>query len=969
MKIVRNFILLFFILFFTLLLSTNSNCSQETIYETRDYETVSKGVTLEKITRFTTEGWLRINVLRIFIETPYLELDVLSNPDGLRFSTSTEDLAETHDAIAAVNGSFFSWSDEAGSVYPEGLIIQSGEITSASTEFNKYKDVMATFSFDYSQNSFFDFWKTDVRLLSTNNVSINIDAFNKSKYINYAVYDKNWGEKTLTSEEPRYGIYEMIIEDGRVSELRHNMPPATIPEDGYVVVSNESNGQYLLENFEEGSVAIISMATLPNWRNIKMAVSGSSVLVNEGVIQREYKYNIKGRHPRTAIGSSATGKQIFLVTVDGRQQGSIGMTQKELAYLMRTLGAYYAINLDGGGSTTMLSRTEGEDSLELQNNPSSGYQRRVANAVGVFSKAPALEPESLIIKTKDTNMFKGTSRKFLVNAVDSFSNPVDIDASEVEWSVEGVEGSFLENIFYPKSAGQAVITATYKELSSSIEVNILSSPVELLLDNNYIRVPINEKVEISVKGRDINGFTALIDSSDIDWSITDIRQGLNDGVFTAKSGGAGYIVASFEKVIAICSFSVEADKQNLIDKFESINGSFISYPFEGMGSYTISDEQKHSDNFSGKLSFDFPEYNDTKAAYLVFNEEGIEIEEDTDKIGIWLYNEKENSNWLRAQVEDSQGKKHLLTFTKNLDWTGWKYIETSLDNIPGPSKLKRIYIVSTSPDSESGFVFFDDLFFVKNHYIKLSNIEPKNTRAIDPDKKNIEYIEQEKSFRFFMLGSFEDAPENKFNQLLFDNLYAENNIDVVASFEEIEEKFKEPLSGNTLFIDQKYSSFEYKNSIFITLNNSGNGLRATDTDQWPWLLEQLEIAKQKDYNVFVILDNLFDSFSDKGEENLLKDVLSEYHIKTGNKVWVFYRSDLNCTHMESGVKYLGIATYDKNKISEGINHNMYYLITTVKDTEVSFEYKKAFPKMTDDLQNELDTETSYDIRLNELVLC
>ena len=961
MRIVRKFILLFFILFFTLLLSTSSNCSSEIIHETREYETVSKGVTLEKITRFTSDGWLRINVLRIFIETPYLELDLLSNPDGLRLPASTEDLAESYDAIAAVNGSFFSWAGQAGQVYPEGLIIQSGEITSASTEFNKYNDVMATFSFDYSQNSFFDFWKTDIRLLSSYNFSLNIDTFNKSNYINYAVYDKNWGEKTLDSQEPRFGIYEMIIEDGKVSEIRHNMPPATIPEDGYVVVSNEIGGQYLVENFEEGSVAIITMATLPNWQNIKMAVSGSSVLVNEGVIIRDYAYDITGRHPRTAIGSSITGKQIFLVTVDGRQQGSIGMTQKELAYLMRTLGAHYAINLDGGGSTTMLSRTEGGDSLKLQNNPSSGYQRSVANAVGVFSKAPVLEPERIIIKTKDTNVFKDTSREFLVMAVDSNSNPVNIDTSQVEWSVEGVEGDFLENVFYPKSSGEAVITATFGDISSSIEVNVLSSPVELTLDENYIHVPVNKKVHISVSGRDINGFTALIDSLDIDWSITDTRQGLHNGVFTAKSAGAGYIVASFNKVIAICSFSVQAEEKYLIDKFEIENGSFTSYPLEGMGSYTISDEQKHSDNFSGKLTYDFPEYDDTKAAYLVFNEEGIEIEEDAVKIGLWLYNEKENSNWLRAQVEDSQGKKHLLTFSKNLDWTGWKYVEAPINNITGPLKLKRIYIVSIFPDSDSGFVYFDDLFFIKNNYIQLSSIEPKNTRANDPNKKNIEYDEQEKSFRFFMLGSFDNTPEDKFNQLLYDKLYEENNINVVSSFEEIDEKYKNPLLENTLYIDEKYSSYEYNNSLFIVLDNdSCNGLRATDKEQWPWLLEQLEIAKQKDYNVFIILENLVDSFTDKGEENLLKNILSEYHIKTQNNVWVFYRSDSNCTHMEGGVKYLGLAPYNKNKVTHGINHNMFYIVTTVYDNEVFFEYKKAFPEITEDLQNEADTEKTSD---------
>lgn len=59
------------------------------------------------------------------------------------------------------------------------------------------------------------------------------------------------------------------------------------------------------------------------------------------------------RHPRTAVGIDARGNWIFVV-VDGRQPGrSIGMDLYELTDLMLSLGCRYAINLDGGGSTTM----------------------------------------------------------------------------------------------------------------------------------------------------------------------------------------------------------------------------------------------------------------------------------------------------------------------------------------------------------------------------------------------------------------------------------------------------------------------------------------------------------------------------------------------------------------------------------------------------------------------------------------
>jgi exopolysaccharide biosynthesis protein len=62
------------------------------------------------------------------------------------------------------------------------------------------------------------------------------------------------------------------------------------------------------------------------------------------------------RHPRTAVGVRADGR-ILLVTVDGRQpELSVGMTIAELATLLIELGAVEAVNMDGGGSTTMVVR-------------------------------------------------------------------------------------------------------------------------------------------------------------------------------------------------------------------------------------------------------------------------------------------------------------------------------------------------------------------------------------------------------------------------------------------------------------------------------------------------------------------------------------------------------------------------------------------------------------------------------------
>jgi len=93
------------------------------------------------------------------------------------------------------------------------------------------------------------------------------------------------------------------------------------------------------------------------------------------------------RHPRTAVGVSADGRTLLLLTVDGRQPAhSVGVTLPELADLMIELGATAAVNLDGGGSTSFYLRRA--DGSVVTNRPSAGKWRPVANHLGIWIGEP-----------------------------------------------------------------------------------------------------------------------------------------------------------------------------------------------------------------------------------------------------------------------------------------------------------------------------------------------------------------------------------------------------------------------------------------------------------------------------------------------------------------------------------------------------------------------------------------------------
>ena len=120
-------------------------------------------------------------------------------------------------------------------------------------------------------------------------------------------------------------------------------------------------------------------------RNAFYGLSGFYALLING----KNHGTMTNQHPRSAVGITRNGRYLILMTVDGRQPGySEGTTTAGTAEWLRKLGAYDALNLDGGGSTALVVEdAEGHPvALNRPCGPPVGRQRRVANHLGVFAK-------------------------------------------------------------------------------------------------------------------------------------------------------------------------------------------------------------------------------------------------------------------------------------------------------------------------------------------------------------------------------------------------------------------------------------------------------------------------------------------------------------------------------------------------------------------------------------------------------
>ena len=109
---------------------------------------------------------------------------------------------------------------------------------------------------------------------------------------------------------------------------------------------------------------------------------GRSVAADAPTVEGTISRNAEMRHPRTAVGFSRDSTTLYVLTVDGRSQASVGVTLVELASIMRRLGAWQAMNFDGGGSTSMVV-----DGRLMNVVSDTSGERAVGNALMVVRKA------------------------------------------------------------------------------------------------------------------------------------------------------------------------------------------------------------------------------------------------------------------------------------------------------------------------------------------------------------------------------------------------------------------------------------------------------------------------------------------------------------------------------------------------------------------------------------------------------
>lgn len=299
---------------------------------------VADGVKHIKMVRYYNGRPVRINIVEVNqkVAAGY-EVKPATASKTLPHKRSLRNIAQNTNSIVAINGGFFK--PQTG--VPLGTLMIDKKIYTGPI----YDRVaLGIFENGYDVGRV----QLDAKI-SSGNTEVKIDNINQPRMLSSYIlaYTRDWGAYAPAS--PQYGVQLQIV-GNKITAASAN--PLSIPKDGYVIVGPKSK----LSKFFGAESVDIQINTNPRWENVKHIISGGPYLVKDNQIfidmTAQKLQSIGGRNPRTAIGYTKDN-DLILVTADGREGSSIGLTLNELAGLMKSLGCTNAINLDGGGSTVM----------------------------------------------------------------------------------------------------------------------------------------------------------------------------------------------------------------------------------------------------------------------------------------------------------------------------------------------------------------------------------------------------------------------------------------------------------------------------------------------------------------------------------------------------------------------------------------------------------------------------------------
>jgi exopolysaccharide biosynthesis protein len=339
----------------------------QTIVFAQEFAQIADGIEHAKFTRKIKDEPVNVNLLKL--DLTKIRLDVVHALDAAIGLETTSSIANRHGAIAAINAGFFKMEglykgDAAGVLQIDGKLLSESYANRIALILDNYtKGTKAIFG-HLSISATFAIKNKKSEKNVINNVGLNRQRGKDDLLI----FTPEFHRTTLTDSN---GL-EIIIKNNKITQIIDGKGSNLIPIDGFVVSASGKKRDELLALVKIGNQAMwygssvdLSKtsdklsASFEQFTLVEDIIAGVPQLIKNGKIDITWQQEkigkdfVETRHPRTAVAKLKDGK-FLMITVDGRQPNvSVGMNLYELAEMLIEFGAVDAMNLDGGGSTTM----------------------------------------------------------------------------------------------------------------------------------------------------------------------------------------------------------------------------------------------------------------------------------------------------------------------------------------------------------------------------------------------------------------------------------------------------------------------------------------------------------------------------------------------------------------------------------------------------------------------------------------
>lgn len=700
---------------------------------------------------FPSVPW-KINILEIDITNPFITLETVkaskNGREQLYALEKTSSMAgrknwSNHTVIGAINGDFY----DTNTGIPVNVQVENGEILRRPRS-------RSVFGVTIDKKPFIEIFNYYGEIFAGDS-SRQIDGINETRgtdmlilynsYFGFSTGTNQWGTEVLIRPIGSWVLNDTLycVVDSVISWVG-NM---SIPLGRSVLSGHGRAGEFLRNNVKVKDTIKILLRLNPNVGLIFQAIGGLPRIIRDGanVVSQTYQQEEASssftytRHPRTAVGISRDSTKIYFLTVDGRQSSSVGMTLDELANFMLTLGVWQGINLDGGGSTTMVVRGK------VVNSPSDATgERSVSNALLVVSSAPQDTLSKIEIYPKRLKIFRGEQFQFKFEGYDKYFNPVNIPLNQISWSCDSTIGRIdLSGLF---TAGKRHDSGyVYVRHSSGLKDScfvVVHTLREISITPKKAVTDTSRAIQFSATGFDTEGNFRKLSASEIEWEEIGGIGNINMlGLFRAFTEGNCKVVGKFDELSDTADVQVVVGKgKKIVERFDELNFYLTGENIDTIKSKIfLSDTNFISPYKSLGIEYNFV-YTSGKQHWIYINS-NIDVFGVPDSIYIYVYGD---GGVYRVYYFVSDDNGEIFVFSAgSVNWSGeWRRLGVStkypIQTVSGsyfcyPIKIVKIalYLAGSYVDGieYTGKVLFDDL--AVTYPIKVTKVEEnKSTESL-----------------------------------------------------------------------------------------------------------------------------------------------------------------------------------------------------------------------------------------------